>query len=37
MQPRSGHDSKKSLELYQQLSLENVERAYQEVGHPLEV
>ncbi|HJY79461.1 MAG TPA: hypothetical protein VKK81_00020 [Candidatus Binatia bacterium] len=33
----SGHDSKKSLELYQQLSRENVERAYQEVGQPLEV
>jgi site-specific recombinase XerD len=33
----SGHDSKKSLELYQHLSLENVERAYQEAVKPLEV
>lgn len=33
----SGHDSKKSLEIYQHLSLQSVERAYQEAVKTLEV
>jgi integrase/recombinase XerD len=33
----SGHESKKSLEVYQHLSLENVERAYQEAVKALEI
>jgi integrase/recombinase XerD len=33
----SGHDSKKSLEMYQHLSLQSVERAYQEAVKTLEV
>jgi integrase len=33
----SGHESKKSLEVYQHLSLENVEQAYQEAVKVLEV
>jgi site-specific recombinase XerD len=33
----SGHESKKSLEVYQHLSLENVEQAYQEAVKTLEV
>jgi integrase/recombinase XerD len=33
----SGHDSKKSLAVYQHLSLENVEQAYQEAVKALEV
>jgi integrase/recombinase XerD len=31
----SGHDSKKSLEVYQHLSLENVEKAYQDAVHSI--
>lgn len=33
----SGHDSKKSLEIYQHLSLQSVERAYQEAVKTLDV
>ncbi|MDQ3831646.1 MAG: tyrosine-type recombinase/integrase [Candidatus Tectomicrobia bacterium] len=33
----SGHESKKSLEVYQHLSLENVAQAYQEAVKALEV
>jgi hypothetical protein len=33
----SGHESKKSLEVYQHLSLKNVEQAYQEAVKTLEV
>jgi integrase/recombinase XerD len=33
----SGHESKKSLEIYQHLSLQSVEQAYQEAVKPLEV
>ena len=33
----SGHESKKSLEIYQHLSLKNVEQAYQEAVKSLEV
>jgi integrase/recombinase XerD len=33
----AGHESKKSLEVYQHLSLENVAPAYQEVVKALEV
>ena len=33
----SGHESKKSLEVYQPLSLQNVEQAYQDAVQTLEV
>ena len=33
----SGHESKKTLEIYQHLSLQNVEQAYQEAVKALEV
>jgi hypothetical protein len=33
----SGHESKKSLEVYQHLSLQDVERAYQDAVKTLEV
>lgn len=33
----SGHESKKSLEIYQHLSLESVEQAYQEAVKSLEL
>ena len=33
----SGHDSKKSLEMYQHLSLQSVERTYQEAVKTLDV
>jgi len=33
----SGHESKKSLEVYQHLSLKNVEQAYQEAVKSIEV
>ena len=33
----AGHESKKSLEVYQHLSLESVERAYQEAVRLVEI
>jgi integrase/recombinase XerD len=33
----SGHESKKGIEVYQHLSLKNVEQAYQEAVKTLEV
>ena len=37
IQPISGHESKKSLEVYQHLSLESVDKAYQDAVQSVSV